>query len=921
MGRNIWERFMALAAGSRLAVYEIVAPLGAGGMGEVYRARDTKLNRDVALKILPSEFALDPERLTRFKREAQVLASLNHPNIAAIYGFEESDGIRALVLELVEGSTLADRIAQGPIPIDDALPIAKQIADALEAAHEQGIIHRDLKPANIKVRDDGTVKVLDFGLAKALEPPATSNASVTASPTITTPTMTQLGVILGTAAYMAPEQAKGRSADKRSDVWAFGCVLYEMLTDKRAFEGEDVSDTLAAVLRGEPDWSALPADVSEQIRVLLRGCLEKDRGKRISEISTARFLIVEPIATALRGAVSELSAVPPRPRWRRAMPAVVSTIAATILTGVLVWQIRPLPTRSPVTRFTFQLPADQQFTNAGRKIVAISPDGTKLVYVANSRLYVKAIDRLEATAMSWTEAPGIGASQVTSPVFSPDGESIAFWSGADNTLKRLSTTGGAVVTLCRASNPFAISWDDDGILFTTAQGIMRVAANGGSPEALATVGAGEQADGLELLPGGRILLYTVTKALGPDRWDKAQVVAQVIGSHERTVVIDGASDAHYLPTGHLVYATAGALVVAPFDLQRLKVTGRAVSVVEGVRRSSNIQTGVAQYAVSRTGTLMFVAGPGSGQTLRDLALVDQKGTLEPLKLKPGSYACPRFSQDGQRVAVQIDEIDESNIWIYDLAARSPIARLTFGGNNRYPVWTPDGNEIAFQSDREGEAAIFWQRADIPGTAERLIKPDKGRALVPNAFSPAGDVFLYTNSDGANNSLWVYSQRERKATPFDDVVSNRFALPNATFSPDGKWVAYGAGAGLSVGLPNLFVQPFPATGEKVQIGTGSNPMWSRDEKRLYYSVGGADEFGVIDYTDRPSFRVVGKPPGWPRAGGVLAPGAPRNYDLAPDGKHFLIVVEAGARPDAAESSRQIQVVTNWFEELKARVPMK
>jgi serine/threonine protein kinase len=491
---------MALPAGARLGPYEILSALGAGGMGEVYRARDTKLDRDVAIKVLPELFVSDPERVARFQREAKTLAALNHPHIGGIYGLEDAGGVRALVLELVEGPTLADRIAQWPIPLDEALPIARQIAEALEAAHEAGIIHRDLKPANIKLRPDGTVKVLDFGLAKALEPASGASASVTASPTITTPAMmTGIGMILGTAAYMSPEQAKGRAVDKRSDVWAFGCVLYEMLAGKRAFDGDDPTEVIAAVIRGEPDWKALTVDVPEHVRLLIRRCLEKDRGKRISDISTARFVILESETFSMPRIASGGSA---RAAWssrrRRMTLALVAAISASALTGAIVWQLKPAP-QLPVTRFIVQLPADQQFTNAGRKIVTISPDGTKLVYVANSRLYLKAIDRPEATAISGTEAPGVGPSGVTnlsgvtSPVFSPDGRSIAFYSAADRALKRISTTGGTAVTLCRASNPFALSWDGDAILFTTIQGIMRVPENGGSPEALATLGVSEQA--------------------------------------------------------------------------------------------------------------------------------------------------------------------------------------------------------------------------------------------------------------------------------------------------------------------------------------------------------------------------------------------------------------------------------------------
>ena len=441
---------MTLAAGARLGPYEIVSALGAGGMGEVYRARDAKLNRDVALKVLPEVFALDPDRLARFKREAQVLASLNHPNIAAIYGFEDSSpsagsgqaAVQALVLELVEGPTLADRIAQGPIPLDEALPIARQIAEALEAAHEQGIIHRDLKPANIKVRPDGTVKVLDFGLAKALEPIAAPSADVTASPTITSPAMTRMGVILGTAAYMSPEQAKGRQADKRSDVWAFGAVLYEMLSGQRAFKGDDISDTLAAVLRQDIDWTALPASTPASVRRLIARCLDRDVRRRLRDIGEARIVLDDPAALAEGDAGGVPALAPPQPLWRRAIPVVLSVIVAGVLASAATVYLTPSQAPLVVTRFPFTLGEGQSLRSTGRQAVAISPDGALMAYAALPRLYLRSMSELEARPIA--EPASVGGF-VTSPVFSPDSRSVAFWSSADQTLKKVAVGGGAAV--------------------------------------------------------------------------------------------------------------------------------------------------------------------------------------------------------------------------------------------------------------------------------------------------------------------------------------------------------------------------------------------------------------------------------------------------------------------------------------------
>ncbi|HVQ16179.1 MAG TPA: protein kinase, partial [Vicinamibacterales bacterium] len=640
---------MALTPGTRLGPYEISAQIGVGGMGEVYQATDTRLKRQVAIKVLPEAVAADAERLARFQREAEVLASLNHPNIAGIHGLEKSDGTTALVLELVAGPTLAERIAEGPIPVDEALPIATQIAAALEAAHEQGIIHRDLKPSNIKLRPDGTVKVLDFGLAKAMEPTGERSSILSRSPTITTPAMTQMGMILGTAAYMSPEQAKGRPADKRSDVWAFGCVLFETLTGRQSFEGEDISETLASVLKSEPDWAALPADVSPAIRTLLRRCLAKDRRQRISDMSIASFVLAEAATLPIQSGVRPTDGpVPHTSRWRSAAVA-AAVIGAASLVGLGAW-IRWPSSEQPVARFSFRLPDDQRFTNGGRRLVAISHDGSQVVYVANNRIYRRALSEFDSHVVPGSEV----REGVLNPVFSPDGGSLAFFSNADRTLRRLTLTGGASVRICPADQPTGMSWDASGIVFGQgAGGIRRCPADGGMPEQLAKVDTDEQASGPQVLPGGEFLIFSIAKEQdGNERYDKARIVVQSLATGERRTLIEGGSEARYLPTGHLLYALGGSILAVSFDPARQMVTGGTVSVVEGVGRGPVFGTAVAHFDASDSGNLLYIPGPARLQTTEYIvAFADRSGSVTPLKAPPGFYAHVRASHDGTRVAV------------------------------------------------------------------------------------------------------------------------------------------------------------------------------------------------------------------------------------------------------------------------------
>jgi serine/threonine-protein kinase len=932
---------MALSTGTRLGPYEIYSALGAGGMGEVYRSTDTVLKRQVALKVLPPEVANDPERVARFQREAEVLASLNHPNIAHLYGLERSGGTLALVMELVEGPTLADRIAQGAIPIDEALPIAKQIAEALEAAHEKGIIHRDLKPANIKVREDGTVKVLDFGLAKAMEPASGTRpnpSGMTNSPTITSPAlMTGMGVLLGTAAYMSPEQAKGRAADKRSDVWAFGCVLYEMLTSRRAFEGEDVSDTLAAVLRGEPAWSAVPADLPTPIRVLLRRCLTKDRSQRVADMSVALFALIEQAAlvvdaptdaalvqrqidaavTAERDkAAATVAASTSALRHAMCRHLALGTVMAVLITGAIVsaiaWTLKPKTPALPVTRFTIALGEGQQFSANNHQSLAMSPDGTQLVYAANNQLYLRSLRDLEAHPIAGTQQtpPPIY------PVFSPDGRSVAFFSQTEGAIVKIAVSGGAAVTICAAENPvLGISWSGGELLFgQTGKGILRVSENGGQAQTLIGAKDQEVLYGPQMLPGGEWVLFTSAAVPTNDGWDKARIVVQSVKSSERRTLISGGSDARYLPTGHLIYALAGVEFAVPFDVRHLTVTGGQVPVLPGVKRSTAATTGATHLVTSDTGSLAYEPGPVSAGGQTDLALFDRKtGAIQTFPVQSGAYEYPRLSPDGKRI---VFGSDAGVVWIYELAGGSSARRLTVSGHDRFPVWV-DAERVAFQSDREGDLGIFWQRADGATPPERLTKPDdKDAAHIPESWSPDGKTLLFAISKKSMAyTLATLSVPGKKVMSFAGIASS--SPTAATFSPDGNWVAY-TSSPAGIYAPSLFVQPFPPSGATYPIskGAGVHPLWSRDGKELIYA-NGPGQLLSVSVATTPAF-TFGTPA--PVARGLIQRGPPveRNIDILPDGR-MVGMVPSGST--GAASAAQIQLILNWFEELKTRVPTR
>jgi eukaryotic-like serine/threonine-protein kinase len=886
--------------GRSIGPYTVEAWIGSGGMGDVYRARDRHLQRQVALKVLPDVFALDPDRLERFAREAQVLAALNHPNIAAIHGFERDDDVQALALELVDGRTLSDRLERGPIPLDEALPIASQIAEGLEAAHEQGIVHRDLKPSNVALRPDGTVKILDFGLAEVLRPGS-------AAP--------EEGATAGTPGYMSPEQAKGRPVDKRSDIWAFGTLLYELLSGRRPFQDQATSEEPATAVAPDVDWSALPASTPAAVRALIARCLEPNPRLRLRDIGEARIALQHASAPGVSDGVRGSDA---RSAWvHRRWPAIgLVTVAIVGVVAFAAWNLTSAPRRD-VTRFPLALPDGQVFSRGlGRRAVAISRDGAQVVYSGvPAGLYRRALAQLDTARIEGTE----GFARVTEPAFSPDGRSIAFY--ADGALKRIAATGGAAVTLATIDAPFGISWEPDAILVGQGgKGIMRVSPEGGTPQILVRVDAGDEAHGPQLLPDGRHVLFTLAHGTATDRWNRARVVVQSITSNARTTILDGGSDARYLSTGHLVYALSGVLYAAPFDTNRHTLTGAPAPIVEGVSRANASRTGTAHYGVSDTGTLIYIPGPpdasaGLGETMR-LGLIDRKGVIEPLPLPLDTYQTPRVAPNGGRIAFGTDDGKEAIVWVYDLLGNAPKRRLTFGGNNRYPVWSSDGTRIAFQSDRDGDAAIFVQAADGSGTATRLTRPLAGASHVPESWSPDGQWLLFTVEKPGDVALWALSTRDGKATPFGEVHSTTPTA--ATFSPTGRWVAYGSTSG---GRQAVFVQPFPATGAKYQVetkglDTPSHPVWSGTGNELFYNPRPRG-LEVVGVTTTPTLAFANSAP-VPRPFQLSPPEDRRAYDVTPTGKFVARISPTTETYGAAV--QVIQIVVNWSEELQAKLPV-
>jgi serine/threonine-protein kinase len=906
---------MSLTPGGRIGPYEILSPLGAGGMGEVYRARDVRLNRDVAIKLLPEVFAQDAERVARFQREAQVLASLNHPNIAHIYGVEEG----ALVLELVDGPTLADRIAQGPLPIDDAVAIARQIADALEAAHDNGIVHRDLKPANIKLTQDGTVKVLDFGLAKAMDSAGAGRDTgrhdvFSMSPTLTSPAMhTHAGIILGTAVYMSPEQAKGRPADKRSDVWAFGCVLYEMLTGKRAFDGEDLTDVVAAVVRADPDWNALPPAVPSHLRTLLKGCLEKDRKARIGDIAVARFLLEQ---GAMLPAARTAPAEPVRTRSRAPIVWASALIALAAIAGLIaVWRPWVPPVDTKPLRVSVDVGADVSLLDVGGPAAVLSPDGSTLAFVGgrangvNLALFVRRLDQLQATPLSGTEG-------AFGPFFSPDGQWIGFFAGGK--LKKISVAGGAAVTLCDALNGRGGSWgDDDVIVFspnsTAGTSLQRVSAGGGTPEKIADLAAGEVTQRYpQVLPGAKALIYSTTDTLG--NFSQGSIVAWQLPNGPRKVLIKEGFFARYVPSGHILFYRDKTVFAAPFDVERLEVTGAAVPVIEGARSNGN--TGGAQFDVSRSGMLVYTAGTIASDN-SPMRWLDRSGQMSTLRGAPSNWTNPAVSPDGRFVAVDIYDGTQTDIWVYDWE-RDTLSRRTFSPRDDVrPVWSPDGTRIAYASRRDDAAVfnIYWQKADGTGDAERLTTSKN--VQYPTSFHPNGRVltFMESSQQSLSDVMMLPIEGDEKTgwkagTPVA-FLKAQYAESSAMFSPDGRWLAYLSNEG---GRNDVFVQPYPGPGGKYQISTtaADDPTWSRSAPELFFLNTVDFRLMVMPYRVDGNTFIAGKPAALSDTRITTRPRTPsRDLDLHPDGKRFVV----GGGEEGDQRLDKVVLVFNFLDELR------
>jgi eukaryotic-like serine/threonine-protein kinase len=882
---------MTLAAGSRLGPYEVLTPLGAGGMGEVWRARDGKLNRDVAIKVLPEAFALDAERLARFRREAQLLASLNHPHIAAIYGLEESGGIEALVLELVEGETLAERLAKGPIPIEEALEIARQIADGLAAAHEKGIVHRDLKPANVKLTPDGEVKVLDFGLAKALSGDAPS-PDVSTSPTMTA-AATQAGVVIGTAAYMSPEQARGKAVDKRADVWAFGCVLWEMLTGRRLFEGDTISDVLAAVLRHEPDWKLLPPQTPAAVRRVLRRSLERDRARRMHDIADARLEMdeaPEPVSGA------------PGVAGPRGFPASASAWAAAAVILALVaaagwWRAVSLPRPVPRERtaFAVSIPAGDTLAYDDTPILALSRDGRRLVYTADRgggrQLFLRSLPEIEARPIE-------GTAGARSPFFSPDGQWIGFF--AEGKLKKVQIAGGPAQTICDdVTAQRGAAWSENDTIVLTpefAGGLSRVSARGGKLEPLTKPDAGKDERTHrwpEVLPGGEAVLFTIGYNRSPGNYDDAKIGILDRKTGKTRVLIEGGSMARYSPSGHLLYVRARSLLAVAFDLARREVTGEPFPVPEKI--AGDPSSGIGYFAVGADGSLAFVPGAAPSPEGK-LVLTDRKGAPTELPLPRRQYRFPRFSPDGKRIALSIGggRGTDDDVWVYELSSGA-LTRLTFNSGSFCPIWSRDGRRVAYVSARSKEEGIYAKAADGSGTEEWIWKDFTAR--LPSDWSADGGTLIFTRP---NNDVWLGSLTgEKKARSFQPHANA------GVYSPDDRWITYAA-AGSAGSVAEIFVAAADGSGGKWQLTTdGANlPVWAGNE--IFFLHGG--QIRSVEVQTQPAFKA-----GLPRTlfeGQFDLRTAPlRNYDVTRDGKQFVFV-----RGGSEVGAKEIDVVLNWAREL-------
>jgi eukaryotic-like serine/threonine-protein kinase len=885
-----------LQAGTRVGPYEVVSWLGAGGMGEVYRARDTTLGREVALKTLPEELAHQPERLARLRQEARILASLNHPGIATVHGLEESDGgVPVLVMELVEGETLAERLRRGALPWREVVTVAHQIALALEAAHEKGVLHRDLKPGNIRLAPDGHVKLLDFGLAKAVQ-----KAAVDSRLDTDTSPHSERGAVLGTAPYMSPEQARGQEADRRGDIWAFGCVLYEMLAGKRAFEGATFSETVASVLDREPDWQALPQETPAAAHRLLRRCLQKEKDRRLRDIGDARLELEELLAGPAPNEEFRRE-----PRRLALWPAIALLFA--LLFGFVSWAVQRSPSvRREVIRLSVNAPRESELSILllSPTGLLLSPTGERIVYDSPSGLVVRELDKPEGRVIPGTKDAAYR------PFFSPDGKWLGFNDRADGTLKKVSLTGGAPLTVCKGvTQSHGATWGpDDTIVFTpdNYSGLWQVPAAGGEPRPLTKPDRdrGEKSHRWpHYLPGGKAVLFTVgTSRL--TKWDDAKIEALVLRTGERRAILEGGTSPAYVESGHLVYRRGTSILAAPFDVDRLATTGPPVTVVEGVRSAS--ANGSPSFTAARTGTLAFVPHARRAQRL---VLVNRAGEARPLTPFADRLSDPRVSPDGRTIAMRKGGANEQ-VWRFDIE-REAFSQVTFEWDNVAPVWTPDG-EFLIVSSTPGNK-LHRVRADGSGPPQLLAA---GRFdQFPGSVAVDGKLLAYSEAgtNGDMGDIWIL--------PLEGGGGPRVFLQTPAYedrpaiAPNGRWLAYNSDES---GQMEVYVRSFPDGGSKVQVssGGGFDPVWARSGRELFYRV----------ELEGPKRRMMvasvnpGKPVGISRGRRLFDDayddfGTAASYDVLPDGQHFVMVEVDQDAPRITH----FNVVLNWFEELRRLVP--
>jgi len=935
---------MSLSPGTRLGQFEIAELVGVGGVGEVYRATDTKLGRNVAIKVLSGSFTLDSKRLARFNREARLLASLDHPNICAVHDLQESDGTHFMVMPLIEGDTLADRIASGAIPVEEALPIFAQIAEALEAAHDQGIIHRDLKPGNIKVSEDGKAMVLDFGLGKAIEYEKAAPSSEIPTRT-TTPDSTKMskeGVVFGTPVYMSPEQARGKPVDKRTDIWAFGCCLYEALTGDLPFQGETISDTLAKVLERNPDWELLPKDMPWRVRDLLESCLEKDARYRLRDIGDAWAALQRLITESgrVKAVAGEVATSP----IRSYVVAASVVFGALIICASIIFALKedlsptetssvPSPGPEPVRRYSINLSPDAPLqpmdAQGGGTGMALSPDGLLFVYVASTgpgtkQLFLRRLDQLDDAQ------PVAGTEGAFDPFFSPDSQWIGFFT--PDKLKKVFVLGGSPITLCDIPVHLGASWtDDDHIMFSSQfrQGPKRISAAGGPVEDLMDESFMESQGFFAvvlpvIMPGGRGVLFTCAASL---LMEDFQIAVLSLESGKVKFLVEEAVCYTYLPTGHLLYGQAGAMMAAPFDADTLEITGPAVPVTQADMELHPLYNFPILFTFSREGTLVYVPGSEEVSVARTLVWVDREGNEELLAAPPRPYSYVDLSPDGTHVAVLFTDpqnfFDQGDIWILDLTREHVTQqRFTFDPQAFYnPMWMPDSQRVVFSSLREGTWSLSSKAANGTGPIESLHTSKN--LLAASTWSADGRSLIFMEASLENTDIWVLSlDGEPTARP---LMAESYYERDPAISPDGRWIAYTSNES---GRLEIYVRPFPNIDDgKWLISTrgGESPIWAPHGRELYYDTY-PDQMMVVTIETEPTF-AAGNPEVLFRSEYVLASHsgpAPNPYDISPDGKRFLMIKEETQAPEGDEVVEtppitELIVVDNWDEALKRLAP--